>query len=386
MSDAPGARRHRLRLRPSALLGWTMALSLLVLFATAADRLILDPDSRSMVNAAWHGIPPPEALGGWWLSALFQLILRRLPFAGREVLVVASIVFAIVLLGFAARTLRLRGWSPGQSALAVMLAGLHPALLFPITTGDQRLPAIALVALLVLAVDRIEALGDAQSLMGLGLATALLLITDPNGIYPTMLVLTLLPIALRDMQSGVAAVALFLLAVVPALVLVGGILIAAEALGVRASDTLSLWAAPLHGAPAEALRTPWLAADGGRFAAAFGQLALLCTLCTPQIVLIAWRILARGLERRRPATALLALILPSFSIACATFFWHIDTPWLALALSVAVSLIWAMASPLRRGERRVWLALMLLGDLTSWLGPFFWNNPGHHAWLAALLS
>ena len=381
-------RRARTRplFQPTDVLAWVVGLACLLLFGLAADRVVETGYVAPLIARVWAGNAVPVAIGGQWLVALLVQLIRIIPGSGPELLVVVTIIVAALLLGLLARNLRRRGWPTTEASLCPLLIALHPVSLYLATTGGTLLLVAALVGFLVLAVDRAEAIGDAQSLMGLGLASAAMFITTPNAIYLIAPILTLLPVALRDIQSGGAALALFTLALVPTIVVVGGILIATGSLGLGIGDVTQIWSSPLHGQidPA-ALSTPWIVAYGGRPGEALLNLLFLCAVTTPPVLVVALRLIASRAERLRPTTALLTLLLPALSGACAALFWHINSPWGSLALSITCLAAWAMASTLRNWERQLWLVLMLAGDIAAWTTPLLWAEADKSAWLRALL-
>jgi hypothetical protein len=377
--------RQQALFRISNAIGWVMMVSSLLLFGTVADNMIGNGYIAPIVTRVWQTGAAPIAIGGQWLVAGLVGVVKLLPKSGPEVLAVVSISLAAILLGLFARTLRRRNWSAWEATMATLLVAVHPATLYMATTGQPLVLVVALTAFVVLAVDRAEALGDAQSLMGLGIAAALLFITTPNAIYVVMPVITILPVALRDITSAAAALSIFVLTLMPSCVVVGGIMIAGDTIGLRMSEVIQIWSSPLHGVTDDqALSAPWLAAHGGRFGLTLWDLSWLCVLCTPQVLLVVQRIAMRHQERTRPATAILTLCLPVLTGAFAAMFWHISSPWPVIGVSIACTAAWAVATPLRLAERRFWVLLLLTGDLLAWTVPAFWDEADKLAWFAAI--
>ncbi len=367
--------------RGSNALGWIAFIATLALFAPLADRLVTGGYLAPNLAAEWRLGADPARFGGTWLVAAAIALAHAIPGTGPEILAIASMTGAAAVLGLLATTLRRRGWPPTAAVLAALLLALHPVVLFAATSGQATVPAAMLVALLVLAIDRAEALGDAQTLIGLGLAAAALVITSANAVYVLLPALLVLPLALRAMDSAAATMALFIVILVPALVAVGGIILGSVALGLDAGALMRAWAAPLHGVSLRVeLRAPWLVAEGGSFFHPFLVLAGLAAATVPMLWLTVWRLLAHRGERSRPATALLALLLGPLSGAAAVLFWHADNTWSALAISLAAMAAWTVATPLRRRERWVWLVLLAAGDAIGWVTPLLWAEADKQAW------
>lgn len=378
---------ERLRLfRVSNAIGWAVALACFVLFAAAADRVVRADFLPGVITQVWLSGAKPSAIGGQWVVALLLTLAHLIPGAGPELLVVVTVVTGAAILGAFAAMLRRRNWPVWQAALAALLLALHPVVLWLATTGQPVLLATLMVGMLILSVDRAEAIGDAQSLMGMGLAAALLFLTSPNAVYVVLPVLTLLPVALRGMDSPGAALSLLLLAVIPSFVVVGGILVATISVGFDAGEVMRLWAAPLHGSvnPAE-LSTPFLAAFGGRFFAAFGVMLWLSFAAMPPILVVALRLATRRAERARPATALLTLLLAPFAGAMAMTAMHQNTPLVAIAYTIAATTAWAVTANLASVERTGLLTMLALGDAVALSLPWLWDG-ANGAWLRALLG
>jgi hypothetical protein len=69
---------------------------------------------------------------------------------------------------------------------------MHPATLMLATTGQTLLLSVLLVGIVALALDRASTIGDAQSLMALGLALAALVLTAPDALYIALPIMALL--------------------------------------------------------------------------------------------------------------------------------------------------------------------------------------------------
>jgi hypothetical protein len=383
----PAASRERRHLfRASSAVGWVTALACFLLFAFAADRVLHADFLPAVIQRIWVTGAQPSAIGGQWVVALLLGLAHLIPGVGPELLVVITAVTAATILGVFAALLRRRNWPVWEATLAALLVALHPVMLWLATTGQPALLATVVVGMLILSLDRAEAIGDAQSLMGLGISAALLFLISPNAIYVVLPVLMLLPVALRGMDSAGAALSLLLLTVIPSFVVVGGILVATISIGLDASEVLRLWSAPLHGSRSiSQLSAPFLAAFGGRFFAAFWVMLGLSFLAVPTVALVGERLVTSRAERRRPATALMTLLLAPFGGAVVMMAMHQNTPIVALAYTMAASMAWLTTTNVSKRERVAWLLLMAAGDAVTLYLPWVWEGQ-NGAWLRALLG
>ena len=379
--------RERPRLLPTArATGWTVGLAALVLFAYTARLELRAGTLDNGLGATWAIGQRASGIGGQWLVALALDLARRIPGAGPWLLVAATVASGAAVAGWFTATLRRRHWPVPQAALAGLLLALHPVVLWLATTGTPALPATLMLGRLILASDRAEAIGDARSLMGLGLALAFLFVVSPEAIELALPVLLLLPVALHGMDSPQAALALLLLVVIPTVIVVGGVLLATASFGHHAAAVIGLWAAPLHGSldPAR-LGAAFFTAFGGRFFASFAVLLWLCPATMPPVLVAALRLALRRSERARPATALLTLLLAPLAGAATMLALHADSPLPALAAMVVGTAAWTTTVNPGRRERLAWLALMAAGDLAALHLPWLWDGAAG-AWLKALLA
>jgi hypothetical protein len=287
-------------------LGALVFLSAMLLFGFAAETTGRGGYLAPVL--ARNFVPDPEAaaLAGQWLVGALLALIRLIPGAGPEVLVLLTVTAMAAGLGVFAAGLRRRGWPETAAGAAAVLLALHPLTLRLATTGTALPLAIGALALLVLSLDRAEAVGDARSLMEFGLALALLFVTTPNAIYYALPTLVLLPGALRDIRSTLSAVALYILVLVPPLVTVSAIVLGGLTLGVPAAALAALWAAPMHGAVELAAASPWLARHGGSVFSALAAFVALGVVCLPGVLLPTLKLFGRR-ERSHPVTALAVL-------------------------------------------------------------------------------
>ncbi|ABQ28791.1 hypothetical protein Acry_3168 (plasmid) [Acidiphilium cryptum JF-5] len=250
----------------------------------------------------------------------------------------------------------------------------------PVGAGDRAGTMIfytIVVGLLILAIDRVEAIADTRALILLGVGVAAMFVLWPNAIYWVAPTLIVLPLASREMNSISAAVALFTIVLLPGFIVVSSMILSGAMFGRPPAEAIAVWNAILHGAaPQEVLHSAWLASFGGQFAAAFVALALMCATIAPRSWLIIWRLGLNQREQTQPATALAALLLPPISGALATYFWHLNAPMVVVACSLAAVASWTATASLRHGERAAWVLLSLAGTSFGWAAPFLWQDSG----------
>ena len=356
----------------------------IIWYALLADRLFATGHLDQMLERAWLVSEDPAAAAGQWLAAMLLGLARLVPKAGPQTLVLQTVLAGGATLGAVYWRLRRVHWPLWQALAATALLGLHPATLMLATTGQTLLLAILLVGVVALALDRASTIGDAQSLMALGLALAALVLTAPDALYIALPIMALLPFCLRDVRDSGSAVALFLLTLFPACIAVGGILLAAATFGEAPSYALSRWVAPMHGV-IEAANTPWLVQHGGHVLGPFLALLPLCALAMPPMLLPLLSLAVRPEERLRPATALLALLGGPLAGAGATLFWHSSGPLAAIATAMAAVLAWTSSRRLEDSERLLWLLWLAIGVGLCWATPWVWDDPDRLAWRHALL-
>jgi hypothetical protein len=352
-------------------------------YAWVADLLFASGHLDAMLERVWLVSEDPAAIAGQWLAALLLSLARHVPDAGPQTLVMLTVLAGGFTLGVFYWRLRRVRWGLLEALAATALLGLHPATLMLATTGQTLLLSALLVGIVALALDRASTIGDAQSLMALGLTLAALVLTAPDALYIALPIMALLPFCLRDVRDGGSALALFLLTLFPALIAVGGILLAAATFGEAPTYALNRWVAPMHGFT-EAANTPWLVQFGGNFFAPFFALLPLCAIAMPPAVLPLLSLLVRPEERQRPATALLALLGGPIAGAGATLFWHTAGPLPAIATSMAAVVAWTSSRRLQSAERWLWLLWLGIGVFLCWTTLWVWDDPDHLAWRVAL--
>lgn len=368
---------------PRRLEGVLVGFGAFLWFALVADRFIAAGLTDQALTEVWRGQDDPAALAGQWLVATLLAAIRWLPGAGPQTLILVTTLAGGLGLGAFHRRLRLAGWSLPEALAAIAMLALHPAMLLLTTTGLTLLLTVLLVAVVVLCLDRAATIGDAQSLMALGLVLAAMMLTAPDALYIALPIAVMLPFCLRGVQDLGSAAALYLITLFPAVVAVGGILLAAATLGEAPAFALRRWLAPMHGA-IDSIGTQWLQANGGDFLWPFRQLLPLFLIAMPPALVALLCLILRAAERRRPAAALLALVGGPVSGAGATLFWHASGPLPGIAIGMAATLAWTACRTLTAAERLLWLIWLAVGLGLSWGTGWIWNVPEPAAWRAAI--
>ena len=372
--------------------GAVVGVACFLLFLSVADHIFAAGYLGPMQGVVWDTEADAANAGGQWLTQALLALVRAIPRAGPELLVLMTIGVVSFMLGMFAQGLNRRGWSVLGAGLAAVLLALHPVTMYLATTGQPAVLGIAAVAVLVVAIDRASALADAQSLMALGLTFALLFVTEPNALYLLLPVLAVLPLTLREMRDTGSTAALLLIVVTPSVVVVGTLLVGSMIVGIEPETILLHWVAVLHGSlDPDALSSGWLARNGGSFFVPVVEIAGLCFGCLPIVLLAMWRLLlGRWITPARvpvrTGTALLAIGLAPAAGAFAVLFWHPETRWNAVGTAIAAGTAWTVTASLRLPERVIWVFLLGLGFAFAWFSPYLWEDPDKIAWQSALFG
>jgi len=381
--------RSRLTRGLTALYGTVVTLLALILFVATADRAFSAGYMAPLLGVVWD---LDVNAGGQWLEQGLLALVHSIPGAGPELLVLLTSLLTAMAIGALCSTLRYRGWSYLSATLVGLLVAIHPITLHLASCGQPATLGALAVGLLVLAVDRAAALSDAQSLMTLGLALALLFVTDPNALYIVMPVLAIMPWMLREMRDGISSAALFLILLVPSVVLIAALLAGSMVVGVAPETILRHWLAVLHGGLSEdVLGTSWLVANGGAFFRPLAVLLWLSLICLPAIAVIVLRVAISPLftpsrRRLRVGTAILAVLLSPLAGAFAAFFWHQQSRESAMAVTLAAGCAWVMTVSMRRAERFLWVTGLACGVVLCWSTGLLGPDPDTQAWTAAILA
>lgn len=348
-----------------------------LLFAAAAHKLLLAGAIEPALRESWNHANSQMLLSGQWPMFVMINLLHLIPGCGPSSMVVITITATALAQGLLARDLIQRGWSPSLAASGILVTSANPVIVIIATSGAPMIFYTIVVGLLILAIDRVEAIADTRALILLGVGVAAMFVLWPNAIYWVAPTLIVLPLAFREMNSISAAVALFTIALLPGFIVVSSMILSGAMFGRPPAEAIAVWSAILHGAaPQEVLHSAWLASFGGQFTAAFVALALMCATIAPRSWLIIWRLGLNRREQTQPATALAALLLPPISGALATYFWHLDAPIVVVACSLAAVASWTATASLRHGERAAWVLLSLAGTSFGWAAPLLWQDSG----------
>ncbi|RYJ03505.1 MAG: hypothetical protein EON47_03840, partial [Acetobacteraceae bacterium] len=356
IAAAPASRQRPRFRRTSALLIGYLAF---LWFALVADRILGSGQLDEVLAQIWRVSDDPAALAGQWIAASLLGIIRMVPNAGPQTLVLTTTLGAGGLIGMLFLRLRRFGWGFAEALAAVAMLALHPAMLMLATTGQTQLLSVMVIGIVILCLDRAASVGDAQSLMALGLMLAVLMLTAPDALYVVLPIAAILPFCLRGVQDLGSAAALYLITLFPSAVAVGGILLGSATMGEAPAYALRRWLAPMHGA-LEAAGSVWLNQRGGDFFAPLLELLPLFLLAMPPALLALLALVLRPEERRRPVAAFLALLGGPLSGAGATLFWHASGPLPAIAVGMAAVLAWTVSRNGTRLKRQAWLAAMAL--------------------------
>lgn len=369
----------------SAIGSWLVGVLAFLLFSLVADRLMTGPWLAPQLAETWRVSEDPAAAAGQWFTAFLLMVLRAIPGSGPQSLVLVTCTTAAAITGVMHWRMRGRGWGLLAATAAAAAIACNPVMLIMASTGSALLLNVVLVGLVALAFDRASTVGDAQSLMGIGLSLAALVLTEPGAVYIVLPLLVLLPLGLRDVQDAASATALFLLTLFPAFIAVAGILVAAATLGEPPKFALLRWSSPMHGVDG-AVNVPWLAAHGGSFVDPFLILMVWYLLAVPAALMPMIHLLRNPPERSKPAISLLAIFCGPLAGAAATFYWHMADPIWACAVGMAFVLAWLSSRVLGRVERMLCLILLCLGVFLAWGPLWMWSEPSREGWLNALLG
>lgn len=369
----------------SAFASWLIGALAFLAFIAVTDRLMAGTWLAPQLEEIWRVNDDPAAAAGQWFTAFLLMILRAIPGSGPQSLVLVTCVTGAAITAMLHWRMRGRGWGFWPATLAAAAIALNPVMLIMASTGSTLMLIVVLVGLVALAFDRASTVGDAQSLMGIGLSLAALVLTEPGAIYIILPLLVLLPLGLRDVRDAASATALFLLTLFPAFIAVLGILVAAATLGEPPKFALLRWSSPMHGVEG-AVNSPWLAAHGGSFTGPFFTLLLWYLMVVPLAVMPMLHLALNPSERSKPAITLLAIFCGPLAGAAATFYWHMSDPIWACAVGMAFVLAWLSSRVLTQLERLGALILLVAGLAMSWSPFWMWGEPAREGWLLAFLG
>jgi hypothetical protein len=306
---------------------------------------------------------------GDWLSQLLLFFVRFLPGEPTQQLVLSFLAAILTggLLGLQYQAMRSNRWAVIGAAIAVLILAVHPLVLYAVTAATLPIPIYVAFALLIPAIRRVAAVGDVQSEVTLGLTLPLLLLAGPET-TPLIVPLTVLCAASnRDARQDIRAfLAMFIVAVVPSLVIVIGIV----GFSLRAGYDLGAVLAPYAGL--------FAGARPGRWAAGLLPLALASPMALVPLVHCFIP------DRRREIWSALAVVgFPVYlAVGQAVFAWHLPywTPATALLFCFAS---WLTVTRLHWMMRLVGVLLMVP---SVWLGFRYGGIIDDPAWLDRVLG
>ncbi len=296
-------------------------------------------------------------LTGAWLTDLVSWAFAALP-SPWPLPVMLSVFSAIavgVLLAWLYRRLRYNNWSPvGATCLLAALAA-NAAIVASVRTDHSAIPLMLACAAIIPGIRRLEAVGDVQAEMGFGLMLPMLFLAGP-ATTPLIPALALFgasadPIARRD---GRAYLAMFLVAIMPSLLVLIGLL---GMLGTRGAAEIITGAygswftyRPLAGGDLQRL------------------LATNAVAIVPFAILIAAYCLQND-RRRQVWSAIAVPALPLYVIAgMAVFSWPLP-PTAPATVLLAAAASWLSVARLPVLFRRVAISLIAAGAVISWALP-----------------
>lgn len=354
-----------------------------VAFMLVADRLTLAGWLLPQMEALWRPHEVASRAASQLLPELLLVILRLIPGTGPATLLLVTLLTAAMGMAVLHWRLRGRGWSLPAATIAVLALAANPITLILATSGSTLLITAVLVWMVAISFDRAARVGDAQSLISIGLALAGLVLTTPAALYICVPLLVVLPVGLREARDLPSAIALFLLTIFPTLVAIAGITVAASTLGEPASAALQRWIAPMHGVEM-LVNTPWHAAVGGQLADSFFHLLAWSLMAVPLGVMpFVHALIGRGREESL-AVAFLVLFTAPLAGAMATAQWHMQEPIWAMAVALAFAIAWLGARVLALWERLLVMALLLAGCFMAWQPDWMWGEQLTSHWWSAL--
>jgi len=367
----------------AALVSGGVGLLCFAIFMLAADQLTQSGWLLPQMEALWQPHEVAAQAASQLLPELLLVVLRLIPGTGPATLLLVTLVTASIGMAVLHWRLRGRGWSFLGATVAVLAVAANPVTLILATSGSTLLITAALVWMVAISFDRAARVGDAQSLISIGLALAGLVLTTPAALYICVPLLVVLPVGLREARDLPSAIALFLLTIFPTLVAIAGIAVAASTLGEPAGAALQRWVAPMHGVEA-LVNTPWHAAVGGQLADSFFMLLGWALMAVPLGVMpFVHALFGRG-NQESLAVAFLVLCTAPLAGAMATAQWHMQEPIWAMAVALAFALAWLSARVLTLWERLLVVALLLAGCFMAWQPDWMWAEQQTSQWWAAL--
>ncbi|UJW86653.1 hypothetical protein [Devosia sp. SL43] len=317
-----------------------------------------------------HRVPIGDALPGWEDGSLFSVlavwIASWLGFVGTDTaLVLVYVLLASISALLSYRFLRVSDWPAMQALFAVALIVSHGVLLYAVTTASPEFLIILAIGALIPAQRRLEAVGDVQAIINYGLTLPLLLMAGPS--VAALILLLVLAVPFREpeaRQKPQVFAAMLLVAVVPALIIIAGVLAMAGRAGIGI----------------DVLAGPFIAAFQPSGRSLLPMLMLLAATAPVALILLAHAVVPD--RRRKLLTTLIALALPLYlAVGNSQFDWQLAA-WTPAAVMMATVVGWLCTTRLRPWMRWLTLGLLLASSAASWLLSPLWADP---AWLDGLM-
>lgn len=263
------------------------------------------------------------------------------------------------------RLLQESDWPAPMALLAIVLVAGHGVMLHAVTQTAPEFLLVLVAALLIPATRRLEAVGDVQAIINLGLTLPLLLLGGPPLLALVPVLVFAVPLSQSEARGNAGVFgSLLLVAVVPVLIVIAGI----WAMSARAGIGLDFLARPF---------ADGFVPQGG---SAAGSMVLLALQAPVGLVMVVHCILPD--RRRKIFTTVLAVLLPIYVAWANAFFGWGLAAWTPAALMVGTTLGWLCATRVRAWMRWMVLALLAVGTAASWLLAAHWADP---AWLNGLM-
>jgi hypothetical protein len=310
------------------------------------------------------------ALPGWEHGSLLRVLAvwlaRWLAFVDTDTaLVLVYVLLASLGAVLSYRFLRVSDWPAVQALLALLLVASHGVLLFAVTTASPEFLVVLAVGVLIPAQRRLEAVGDVQAIINYGLTLPLLLMAGPS--VAALIVLLVLAVPFREAearQKPQVFAAMLLVAVVPTLIIIAGVLAMAGRVGIGLDVLVGPFARAFTPARQPVLPMLFLIA-----ATAPVALVLVFHAAIPD-------------RRRKLLTTLVAFALPFYlAVGNGVFNWQL-APWTPAAAMLACVLGWLCATRVRPWMRWLALGLLFASSIASWLLAPVWADA---AWLDGLM-
>jgi hypothetical protein len=319
------------------------------------------------------GAPSSGVAEGTWISAIVVWFFTALslPWPLATVLEFFWAGAVGVLLAWLYRRLVYNDWPAFEALVFVGSLGLNAVVVSAVATDHSAIPVMLACAAVIPGIRRLESVGDVQAEMSFGLVLPLLFLAGPT----TALLVPVLAAfgALSDRvarQDGKAFIAMFLVAIMPTVLVLTGML------GVFGATVATSTLATIQAV----IQPRLLDAVTGR---ALLSVAAYTVLPFAPVIVAYWFNWDR---RRQPWSAVAVIALPIYLIAGALVFSWPVPPTLPTAAVLAGFASWLSVARLRPAFRRACIGLILLAVGLSWSPPVLSNIPFSAARILDLTS